>query len=245
MVHEFEEMFGEVNDSPAFIFNAAFPIVLQTLVQSSIPSGLLGLIHLGSEFTIHKLHNWLLPTDLEVVLEEADDTLKGIKYQITTRAYQFGRLTIENQNWMLEKNKFHKSKSVARRKTDWTELTSFGLDISQARQYAKASLDYNPIHMSNQLARLFGLPKALIHGMYNVHMTVKALSEFEQLLKINKLSIEFNKPCYLPNKVSIRIANELNHSIHNSIVGNDIRCGLFSNDGTQRFLKLEAQKKEA
>lgn len=245
MTHKFESMFGNINERPAFMFNATFPIVVQNLVQSPIASKLLGLIHLKSEYIVHDKHNWLLPSDIEVTIESADDTLKGIIYTVVTKTFQYNKHTMTNTNSMLAKSPYYKGKTNSNMQADtWTELSKYDVSINTARDYARASLDYNPIHLSSGLAKQFGLPNALIHGMFNVHQICQYILDNQQQEYLSNFSVEFNKPCYLPSTVSLRCNNKLDN-LSKADKQQKQTLGLFSTDGSSRFVKFEAQKKEA
>lgn len=57
-----------------------------------------------------------------------------------------------------------------------------------AKRYAKVSGDYNPIHVSYLLARLFGFPRTIVHGMWSAASCVSHLPQppksFPQLYEV-------------------------------------------------------------
>ena len=228
----FTNAFGTPESIPSFAFIAGFPIVLQCLAQSSIPSKLMGLIHISTEFTVHSPHNWLLPTDIEVEIAAVDQSEKGKVYRLVTRFYQQGQLTLTNTNQMLDKLRGYKPNRVVGNKHEELELSkslcSIAIDLKTALSYAWLSKDFNPIHIHPWLARKFGLPKALIHGMFNVHYVLSRLPQQAQL-ETKHIRVEFNKPCYLPNRVFIKQ------------YGDKQLFGLFSKDNSERYLKLEIE----
>lgn len=224
----FEEQIGAVDNLVSFTFNATFPILLQTIVQSNIPSRLLGLIHLSTAFTKIRAHNWRLPSDIEVSITHANETRKGIEYTIETKVFQFKRLTITNTNIMLDKSTAQKRFTLPGvSQNNWLHLSTKSILSRDARKYALHSKDFNPIHMSNWLAKQFGLPHMLIHGMYNVHWMLTEISSNKEFLnhpEWDTLKVNFNKPCYLPATVELK---------------QDPNCdsfGLFSLDGQSRYV---------
>ena len=229
----FEQAFGPVNTIPSFAFIAAFPVLTQCLLQSNIPSRLMGLIHISTEFISHQDPNWLLPSDIEVEISDMSQTPKGLLYRIETRIYQQARLTVTNINTMLDKNRRYKSQREIGDNREELELgkaiCSIAINTSTAIKYAKLSRDFNPIHLHPWLAKKFGLPKSLIHGMFNVHYLLSRLLSNSRL-EGNKICVEFNRPCYLPNRVFIKQ------------FGDRPEYGLFSRDNTERYLKASLEQ---
>lgn len=74
---------------------------------------------------------------------------------------------------------------------EWT------VDQAAIRRYARLSGDYNPIHLTAPLARLFGLRSAIAHGMYSVGR-VAALIENQGGLPLAAISADFRRPVPLP-----------------------------------------------
>jgi acyl dehydratase len=74
---------------------------------------------------------------------------------------------------------------------DWT--------VNQAaiQRYARLSGDYNPIHLAAPLARMFGLRRAIAHGMYTVGR-VAALIENHSARPLTAISADFRRPVPLP-----------------------------------------------
>ncbi|MBI2424889.1 MAG: hypothetical protein HYV27_18815 [Candidatus Hydrogenedentes bacterium] len=59
----------------------------------------------------------------------------------------------------------------------WMER-SWPVPFGEGRRYAKVCGDYNPIHIGNLPAKLFGFPRAIIHGMWS---SARCLSELPAL----------------------------------------------------------------
>ena len=73
------------------------------------------------------------------------------------------------------------------------------LPADLGRRYAKVSGDVNPIHLSPVAARAFGLPRAIIHGMWT-HARVLAALE-NRLPETYRMDVRFTKPILLPSTV--------------------------------------------
>ena len=226
----FASVFTNVDKIPTFAFVASFKTLLQCVVQAPIPSSLMGLIHLVCEVKTHAAHNWYLPYDIEVTLEEYEKSEKGISYFLKTDFYQMGKKTITNRNVMLDKARGYKSKAgETPTKNELITLSeplaSWATSLKTTWSYAKLSGDYNPIHLSPFLAKKLGFKNVIVHGMYNVHATLKEIAKCGEI-DTSFVKIEFNKPCFMPNQVFLRQYQDTDS------------YGLFSGDKKDRYLKL-------
>lgn len=85
---------------------------------------------------------------------------------------------------------------------DWKRLDTWKLAGKVARDYARLSGDFNPIHLHPLLSRWFGFDQPIIHGMY---MSGRAQAEVERAAKrpVVKIDVAFKRPVPLPAKVSL------------------------------------------
>lgn len=226
LLTRFEKAFAHPNKMPSFMLVACYKLLIQLLTQCKIPSKLGGLIHISTKFTLNSEHDWQQPYDVKVELESFEEVDAGIVYSVETSLFQQGELTWKNVNKVLAKNKSYHGKKAAVKSTKLTSEPIAIHTITQktALEYARLSNDYNPIHLSTPTAKLFGLKKAVIHGMYNAHFVLYQLLKQDKLTGKN-ITIAFNKPCYLPNKVCLHQTSKTMY-------------GLFSEDGAERYLKL-------
>lgn len=89
--------------------------------------------------------------------------------------------------------------------TDFTQISANKFKVSDARTYARVSGDYNLIHLSPLLAKLFGFRSSLLHGMYmNGLMASQIINHTNKDLK--KIYVQFKKPLLLPNEIQSFIA---------------------------------------
>ena len=69
----------------------------------------------------------------------------------------------------------------------------------QGRRYAAVSGDHNPIHTSALLARLFGFPRPIAHGMWTLGRAISTLGD--DLPARCALEVRFRSPLLLPSTV--------------------------------------------
>lgn len=72
---------------------------------------------------------------------------------------------------------------------------------SDIKEYAEASGDKNPIHVSSVGAKAFGFPKTIAHGMWTAAAMLRVLEG--QLPKAGRFTVQFAKPVILPAKVAV------------------------------------------
>lgn len=73
------------------------------------------------------------------------------------------------------------------------------------RRYARASGDYNPIHLTALTARAFGFRRAIAHGMWTLARCLAELGAAGQAEALS-LTCEFRRPLMLPARVGFTSA---------------------------------------
>lgn len=81
-----------------------------------------------------------------------------------------------------------------------TPTETWELPADLGRKYAKASGDFNPIHLTPVTAKLFGFPTTIIHGMWTHARALAALQD--QLPEAYEVRVQFTKPIALPGTVN-------------------------------------------
>jgi acyl dehydratase len=76
------------------------------------------------------------------------------------------------------------------------------LPAQLGRDYAHASGDYNPIHLTTLSAKAFGFPRAIAHGMWTLARAAAALQPPKPLAEA-VISAEFKLPMLLPGDASL------------------------------------------
>ncbi|RWU09195.1 acyl dehydratase [Pseudidiomarina gelatinasegens] len=84
--------------------------------------------------------------------------------------------------------------------SEWLRVNSWHIEAKIARDYARLSGDFNPIHLHPLLSRWFGFDQPIIHGMY---MSARAQAEIERAAgrPIDRIDVNFKRPVPLPAKI--------------------------------------------
>ena len=82
-------------------------------------------------------------------------------------------------------------------------LAEFDVTRRTAWDYARVSMDFNPIHLSDRAARFFGLRGAISHGMWSLARSL-AQDPMPVLGVGTRIETQFLTPVQLPARVAIK-----------------------------------------
>ncbi len=199
----------------------AFPLHMALMTQHNFPYPLLGLVHIANRIEQYRP----LPTqqgiDIECYFGAEQEHEKGRVFSIITQAHIDGEKFWESQSSMLHRGK--SSISASARKAPLPPPPSqatWALDEDLGRRYARASGDYNPIHLHALSARLFGFNRAIAHGMWSKARCLAALDA--ELAPAYSVDVQFKLPILLPASVDFshqRQALGLEFALHDHATG--------------------------
>ncbi|KGJ98535.1 MaoC/PaaZ C-terminal domain-containing protein [Thalassotalea sp. ND16A] len=181
----------------SYAFIAGFKPMMKALSHKHFAFSPLGLIHLTAEFKQFFMIDFQQHYKVVINIKQSRSHPLGKLVQIESKFYQGEKCCLINKNTMLKKLKAT-DRAPLTNQHSYTADTPFHVDSLIARAYAKVSYDYNPIHISERLAKLFGMPGAIIHGMYLAHLLL-----IEKKIVADRLKIEFKKPCLLATDIGI------------------------------------------
>ncbi len=210
--------FKDLNFVPAtypYIFS--FPLQMQLMSDKKFPYPLPGLVHLANSITQHRTLQVSDNFDIFCHFGEKIHHEKGQAFEIKTGILVDNELIWSCTSVYLYKGKEGKGSEIAweepmpidkGRKQSWELAYTLGI------QYAMVNKDINPIHIIPLTARLFGMPRHIIHGMWNLGRVLAAESEKENLSAVS-IHVHFKTPVFLPSAIIYR--SELDTSLSNKI----------------------------
>lgn len=82
------------------------------------------------------------------------------------------------------------------------------IDSDQTFRYAEASGDRNPIHTDENVAKMAGLPRIIVHGLCTIAFTSKIM--INELcggdpLGLKRLSVNFSRPVFPGDKITTKV----------------------------------------
>jgi len=207
----------------------AMPLHLSLLNHPDFPYRLLGMVHVrnhihqrrrlseGARFSVHA---WV---------EGQREARQGRELELHTEVEEDGALVWSAVTTMLrrlpgmgerprEAGRAPSTDEAQRfansRPASWSVLENAG------RRYARASGDYNPIHLYGLTARLFGFPRAIAHGMWTVGRCVAEMGEAADAPALT-LTSEFRRPLLLPSRVVFQTAPQSEGGVAYRVMAED------------------------
>lgn len=178
----------------------AFPMHMELLTHGRFPFPAIGLVHLENEIAVHRPVRVSEALDLSVRLTPAEPHPKGTTFSILTEARVADELVWEGATKVLRRGRGEEvAKRRGRPRKPPAGTREWRLPGDLGRRYAAVSGDSNPIHLHPLTARLFGFPRAIVHGMWTKARCLAALEG--TLPDAYTVSVAFKKPIGLPGRV--------------------------------------------
>jgi len=187
----------------------AFPLHLLMLTDPAFPWPALGLVHLANHVRLRRplAYNEVLRVEVEFGALLRHD--KGQAFVMHTRLYRRGEAVWDGDSVYLKRGAAALGDPLAPLEIERDALqrvARWQLPAQLGRDYAHASGDYNPIHLTTLSAKAFGFPRAIAHGMWALARATSALQPPTQLAEA-VISAEFKLPMRLPGEASLWIAS--------------------------------------
>ena len=184
----------------------AFPLHLELMSERSFPFSALGLLHI--ENRIEALRSIPIDgaLDLAVWAEDLRPHPRGRQFDILGEARLAGDTAWRERSTYLRIERSGDGK----RGSENTSHSSEELDLTAewtipgdiGRRYAAVSGDRNPIHLHPLLAKAFGAPTTIAHGMWT---TAHCVAAFEGWLpEVLEIATEFRSPLRIPGRARLR-----------------------------------------
>jgi hypothetical protein len=200
----------------------AFGLQMQLLTDKRFPLPLLGLVHLENHIRVLRPLDGLGPFIVSVQGQNLQPHAKGATFSLITQLHDPLGLVWEGDSRILCRALRLGGKPFEREAETslaQTTLANWQAPADIGRRYARIAGDYNPIHMFDAAAKLFGFPRAIAHGLWNKG---RALAELGTRLPTAgyAVSVRFQKPVLLPADVHL-LASEPGASGQFSLLGKD------------------------
>ena len=184
----------------------AFPLHLMLLTDPVFPWPAMGLVHVSNSVRLRRTlySGQALRIEVESGALVAHD--KGQAFTLHTRIYRGGEAVWDADSVYLKRGVAGRGHaSVAQADTVPPPLVRearWQLPAQLGRNYAKASGDFNPIHLHALSAKAFGFPRAIAHGMWTLGRTLAALQPSKQLGAAD-VQGDFKSPILLPAETTL------------------------------------------
>lgn len=201
-LQRYRQVCGFATHSPylpmSFLHVLAFRLQLAMMLRKEFPVAPMGMVHLSNTLRQYRPIEATEKPSLRCRISDSWLSSKGVEFTFICSAYIGQDKVWEDESLYLTRMKT----GIAKDKTERPALQEFEhrepwqLCPEQARQYAKASGDYNPIHLHNLSAKLLGFKKMIIHGMWSQAACISALEA--SVGERSECYAEFKTPVFLP-----------------------------------------------
>jgi len=182
------------------VFTSAMHIHM--IADKEFPMSALGAVHARNHIIQRRLIAEDEKVDLVCSLGEARILKPGLEVDVTTKVIASDTCVWESiSSYLFRGNKFGPVGTVSPLSA-FDELAvptikaQWHVPPDMGRRYAKITGDYNPIHISKVLAKLFGFKRDIIHGMWAL---AKCLAHLQDLdcEKSLRLDVAFKGPVFM------------------------------------------------
>jgi hypothetical protein len=191
--------------SPSFLHVQVFRLHMKLMLNKDFPVSPMGCLHLSNTIVQHRQISSEEEVQLRCQVAEHHVTDKGYEFTFHCDAYCGDELVWEDTSRYLSRARTNiASAPKAARAEPRNYLNSRTIEIkrSDARQYARASGDFNPIHLHDLSAKVLGFKRMVIHGMWSKAACLATLSDD---VKSNafRCHVDFKTPIFLPASVRL------------------------------------------
>jgi hypothetical protein len=175
-----------------------FPLHLRLMTARDFPFALPGLVHIANRITQTRPLLASEPLTLHVHAENLRPHSRGTQFDVVTTAAVGDEVVWTDVSTNLKRDG---SSSGEREHTDPPAPTAvWEVPPDIGRRYAKVSGDQNPIHLHALMAKAFGFPRAIAHGMWTKARCLAALEG--RLPDAYTVDVQFKAPVLLPSTVN-------------------------------------------
>lgn len=188
---------------PTYLYVMAFRLHAVIFTHDAITFPLLGMLHLKNSITLHRPTTITENYDIECALTTSQMTDSGLEFELVSKAFVDGELVWESLSTYLYRIEGKTKRMRPPRASDinWDDPAAWSLSEDLGRRYAKASGDYNLIHLHPVLSKRFGFDRVLAHGMWSKGRCIAEVMP-EILTKPCKIDVAFKLPLFMPGNVS-------------------------------------------
>lgn len=187
----------------------AMPLHLAIFAQERFPLRPMGLIHLSNVIESPAELRPGRPFAIEVAARNYRHTDAGLAFDMTTEIASAGQPAWRETCVFVSRWPESAERTGARpprpprAPKDSAVLAELDVTLGTAWAYARVSGDFNPIHLNDRAARLFGPRRAIGHGMWSLARSL-AQAPSPAIPRGARIETQFLAPVQLPGRVSIK-----------------------------------------
>jgi hypothetical protein len=184
---------------------------LDMMTQPGFPISMLGAVHLRNHVLQHRPIRIEDRLDVECSMGQERSVKQGLEWDVNTVITAGGAVVWEEISTYLVRGKYGEIQEPPARAnfaelSNGQEQATWNVPAGMGRRYAKITGDYNPIHVSKILAKLFGFKKDLVHGMWSL---ARCAEEYLALPddQPQQVDVAFKGPVYMGSDVRLMVGD--------------------------------------
>lgn len=193
---------GELPSTYAFILSQ--PLVMTIFADPSFPFLPNGLVHFENVVRQERPVAVGETFDIRARVDNLREHRKGLLFDATAEISVGSELVWTQKSTLLKQQKTSLSDQPAPEPAKQKlPPVSNVLSVGQAQiwDYAAASGDFNPIHLSGPTAKLLGFPRAIAHGMWEAAAALRYVEG--RIPPAHTYSARFGRPLFLPGSAAV------------------------------------------
>lgn len=191
--------------SMSFLHVQVFRLHMKMMLDKAFPLAPMGCVHLSNTIVQHRPIAATEVLRLRCNIAEHSVTDKGYEFTFHCEAYSGDELIWEDDSRYLSRAKTGipgAPKAARAEPRSYAQSRTITISRSDARSYARASGDFNPIHLHDISAKVLGFKRMVIHGMWSKAACLAALNK-EIQADAYRCQVEFKTPIFLPASVRL------------------------------------------
>jgi acyl dehydratase len=188
----------------SYLHILGFPLAMSLMTDGDFPFGVIGLVHVANQIEHVRPVALGETPSFRVHAEDLRDHPKGRQFDVVAIATVAGERVWEGRSTYLRigagSGKATKDDNKSDRSAPPPPEAIWQVPGDIGRRYGAVSGDRNPIHLHNISAKLFGMPRAIAHGMWLKARVLAALQP--ELPESFTAEVRFKRPVLLPARVA-------------------------------------------
>jgi acyl dehydratase len=190
----------------AFPHIVATPLHLAMLASDAFPLNLFGVVHVRNRIVQRRPLHIEDTGEIHSYIEPDGVTHRGQELRLQTDIRVGGETIWSETSTLLcriaqqSKPSGAPARDVQQTLQENLHTEAFTIPASTGRRYARVSGDFNPIHMTDFLARMFGFKRAIAHGMWTLARCAAAIGSGAFAMPCT-LDAAFKLPISFPSAV--------------------------------------------
>jgi hypothetical protein len=202
----------------------AFPLHMELMSDTSFPFPMIGLVHVANRIELRRPIRADERLTLRVRTADLRPHDRGKQFDVVAEA-AVGAETVwaSRSTYLRREGGSGGGPSPKERSEPPAPTATFNVPDDIGRRYAAVSGDRNPIHMHSLSAKLFGMPRAIAHGMWTKARCLALLD----LPEAYTVKASFKLPVLLPARVAFS-TDDREFALHDAKSGKPHLAGSIS-----------------